>query len=147
MCSRQQRILDFRFWIEARCVDEQVFKQRTQDAALRSIKLVEALPRNRTADILGEQLIRSGTSVGANYRAACRAKSAAGMAAKLAIVEEECDESIYWIELTAAAELIARKRLDPLAKELREIAAITVASIRTLRSRPIRNPRSKIQNA
>lgn len=80
--------------------------QRTQAFALRIIRLVEALPPGKTGQALGAQLIRSGTSVGANYRAACRAKSKADFVNKLKIVEEECDESLYWMELLVAAELI-----------------------------------------
>ena len=72
-------------------MNEQEFKDRTKKAALRVIKLVEALPNSRTADVIGRQLLRSGTSVGANYRAACRGKSTADVIAKLAIVEEEAD--------------------------------------------------------
>jgi four helix bundle protein len=72
-------------------------KARTKSFALRIIKLVEALPANRTADVVGKQLVRSGTSVGANYRAACRAKSNADFIAKMAIVEEEADESAFWL--------------------------------------------------
>jgi four helix bundle protein len=70
-------------------------KQRTQKFALKIIKLVETLPRGRTADVLGNQLLRSGTSVGANYRAACRARSSADFISKMGIVEEEIDESLY----------------------------------------------------
>lgn len=74
-------------------------KQRTRVFALRVIRLVEALPKTRTAEVLGKQLLRCGTSVGANYRASCRAKSQADFIAKMGIVEEEADEAIYWIEL------------------------------------------------
>jgi four helix bundle protein len=70
-------------------------KQRTKMFALKIIKLVETLPRGRTADVLGNQLLRSGTSVGANYRAACRARSSADFISKMGIVEEEIDESLY----------------------------------------------------
>lgn len=75
------------------------FKTRTKEFALRIVRLVEALPRNRACDIIGKQLLRSGTSAGANYRAACRARSQADFIAKMGIVEEESDESVYWIEL------------------------------------------------
>ena len=74
-------------------------KARTKSFALRIIKLVEALPSNRTADVIGKQLVRSGTSVGANYRAACRAKSNADFMAKMGTVEEEADESSFWLEV------------------------------------------------
>ncbi len=74
-------------------------KQRTRSLALRIIHLVESLPSTRTADVIGKQLLRCGTSVGANYRAACRGRSKADFVAKMGIVEEEADEIIYWIEL------------------------------------------------
>jgi four helix bundle protein len=80
-------------------MDEQAFKQRTKKLALRVIELIEALPKSRTADVIGRQLVRCATSVGANYRSACRGKSTADVLAKLAIVEEEADETIYWLEL------------------------------------------------
>ncbi len=108
--------------------------QRTQAFALRIIRLVEALPPGKTGQALGAQLIRSGTSVGANYRAACRAKSKADFVNKLKIVEEECDESLYWMELLVAAELIPAPRLQPLQTEANELLAIVVAAIRTSRA-------------
>ena len=73
-------------------------KKRTKDFALRIIKLVEYLPRTKTADVIGRQLLRSATSVGANYRAACRARSRADFVSKICVVEEEADESAYWLE-------------------------------------------------
>lgn len=122
---------------------EQEFKDRTKRVGLRIIRLVEALPTTRTADVIGRQLLRSGTSVGANYRAACRGKSAADVVAKLGIVEEEADESIYWLELLIEAGIIPAERLDGLVGELNEIVAMTVASQKTLRAN---NPKSKIAN-
>jgi four helix bundle protein len=116
-------------------MDEETFKQRTKKFGLAVIKLVETLPRNRTAEVLGRQLLRSGTSVGANYRAACRGKSAADVVAKLSIAEEEADESIYWIELLVEAGAVAPNKVDALKKEANELLAMTVASIKTLRSR------------
>ena len=86
-------------------MDEQTFKTRTKKFALRVIRLTEALPNTRTADVIGKQLVRSGTSVGANYRAACRAQSVGDMIAKLKNVEEEADESLYWMELLVEAGL------------------------------------------
>ena len=88
-------------------MDENVFKKRTKQLALRIIKVVDALPKNRTADVIGRQLIRSGTSIGANYRAACRGKSTADVIAKLRIVEEEADESVYWMELLIESGLVS----------------------------------------
>ncbi len=80
-------------------MDEREFKKRTKRFALDAILLVDSLPKGRSADVIGRQLLRSATSIGANYRAACRAKSKADLIAKLAIVEEEADESLYWMEL------------------------------------------------
>ena len=114
---------------------EEQFKFRTKQLALRVIRLVEALPRGRSADVVGRQLLRSATSVGANYRAACRAKSTADMIAKLSIVEEEADETLYWLELLGDSGLIPESRLADLMKETDEIVAMTVASIKTLRMR------------
>ena len=116
-------------------MDEQVFKQRTKKLALRIIELVEALPQSRTADVIGRQLLRSATSVGANYRAACRGKSRADVLSKLAIVEEEGDESAYWLELLIEAKIVAEGDVVDLLRETNEIVAMTVASIKTLRKR------------
>jgi len=116
-------------------VDEKTFKERTKKFALAVVKLVEALPRTRTADVLGRQLLRSGTSVGANYRAACRGRSPSDVVAKLGIVEEEADEAIYWMELLADAGVVPGERIGALQKEANELLAMTVASIKTLRSR------------
>jgi four helix bundle protein len=116
-------------------MDEREFKARTKKVGLRVVHLVESLPQTKTADVIGRQLLRSGTSIGANYRAACRGKSAADVGAKLAIVEEEADEAIYWIELLIEAAIMPEPRLKDLIGELDEIVAMTVASIKTLRSR------------
>jgi len=97
--------------------------------------LVEVLPKSRTADVIGRQLLRCGTSVGANYRSACRGKSTADVLAKLAIVEEEADETIYWLELLIEANIKSVSDIDDLLKETNEIVAMTVASIKTLRTR------------
>ena len=128
-------------------MDERIFKDRTKKLALGVIKLVEELPKNRTADIISRQLLRSATSIGANYRAACRGKSTPDVMAKLAIVEEEADETVYWLELLAESNIVVPERLSDLLKETNEIIAMTVASIKTLRERIWRaNPKSKIQN-
>jgi len=124
-------------------VDERMFKERTKKLALRIIRVVEALPKSRSADVIGKQLLRSATSVGANYRAACRGKSALDVIAKLGIVEEEADESIYWMELLVEGGFIPETKLKDLLTETNEIVAMTVASIKTLRARS-RNPKSKI---
>ena len=126
-------------------MNEPEFKRRTKQVALRVIRLVESLPRSTTGQVLGKQLLRSGTSIGANYRSACRGKSRADVAHKLAIVEEEADESLYWIELLVDANLITEKRVKALCGEINEILAMTVASIKTIRRRTnVANPKSKI---
>jgi four helix bundle protein len=114
-------------------MNERDFKERTQKLALRVIRLVEMLPKTSAAQIIGRQLLRSATSIGANYRAACRGKSKADVIAKLALVEEETDESLYWLDLLAESGIIKQEKLLSLAKETEEILAMTVASIKTLR--------------
>ena len=114
-------------------MDEQEFKERTQQLALRIIRLVQALPETPVGQVIGKQLLRSGTSIGANYRAACRARSNAEMLAKLAIVEEQADETLYWLELLIKAEIMTEAKLEPLMAETDEIVAMTVASMKTLR--------------
>ena len=123
---------------------EHEFKERTKKIALRIIKLVNALPRNLTASVIGKQLLRSGTSIGANYRAACRGKSKADVLHKLSIVEEEADESLYWLELLVEAGILPQKRLVALRNDINEIVAMTVASMRTMKARITANPKSKI---
>lgn len=112
-------------------MDKEAMKRRTKQFALRVIKAVEALPRTRTADVIGKQLLRSATSVGANYRAACRAKSNADFTNKMGTVEEESDESAYWMELLVEAGLVTPARLTDLMDEADQLTAITVASIKT----------------
>jgi four helix bundle protein len=116
-------------------VNEEIFKGRTRQLALEIIQLVESLPRNRAADVIGRQLLRSGTSIGANYRAACRGKSKADVISKLAIVEEEADETIYWMEMLIESKIVQPSLLNLLMKESNEIVAMVVASIKTLRGR------------
>jgi four helix bundle protein len=110
-------------------------RNRTKGFALQTIRLVESLPASRTANILGGQLLRSRTSVGANYRASCRARSRAEFIAKLGIVEEEADESIYWLELFVESGILRQDRAAGLLREAGEILAMVVASIKTARKR------------
>jgi four helix bundle protein len=110
-------------------------KQRTKQFALRIIRPVESLPHSTAATVIGKQLLRSATSVGANYRSSARAKSRADFVLKLTIVEEECDESLYWMELLVEAGIIEENRLRPLMNEANEILSIIVASIITARSK------------
>jgi four helix bundle protein len=114
---------------------EAEMKQRTKQFALRVIKLVNALPRTTAGITIGRQLVRSGTSVGANYRAACRGRSRADFVAKLGIVEEEADESGFWPELVIDSGLLSQKLVQPLLQEAQEIVAIMVASRKTASSR------------
>ncbi|MDQ3131302.1 MAG: four helix bundle protein [Acidobacteriota bacterium] len=123
---------------------EQEFKDRTKQIAIRVIRLVESLPNTNSAQIIGKQLLRSATSVGANYRAACRGKSTADILHKLAIVEEEADESLYWLELLIESNIVSEAKLLPLMKDTNEIVAMTVSSIKTLREKNLANPKSKI---
>ncbi|MBM3334224.1 four helix bundle protein [Candidatus Sumerlaeota bacterium] len=127
-------------------MDEQMFKRRTKQLALRVIRLVEALPNRTSTRTIGKQLLRAATSVGANYRAACRGKSIADVACKLATVEEEADETLYWLELLAESGILPADKLKDLIAEVNEIVAMTVASIKTLRSRQASSeaPKSKI---
>ena len=99
------------------------------------MRLIESLPRSKVGDVIGRQLLRSGTSVGANYRAACRGKSAVDVIAKLGIVEEEADESIYWLELLVDGGIVKLDRVEAIEKEANELLAMTVASIKTMRAR------------
>ena len=112
-------------------MEKRDLKERTKSFALKVIKAVEMLPKGKTADILGNQLLRAGTSVGANYRAACRAKSTADFISKMGIVEEEADETIYWMELLIDSGLVRKDDLIPLLDEANQILAITVSSIKT----------------
>ena len=110
-------------------------KDRTKRFVLRMIRLCEALPKGKTADVIGRQLLRCGTSVGANYRAACRARSPAEFIAKMGIVEEECDECLYWMELMVEAGLMPEERLNDIMREADELLAMTVSSIKTTRQK------------
>src|SRR4051812_48346912 len=113
-------------------VKEQL-RARTKQFALRVMRLVDALPKRRSSDVIGHQLLKSATSVGANYRSARRARSPAEFCAKMGIVEEEADESQYWLELIGDGGLITPKRLQSLQDEADQIVAMTVASIKTAR--------------
>ena len=115
--------------------NNRLLPQRTKQFALRAIRLFEALPAAKAAGVIGNQLLRSATSVAANYRSACRARSKAEFISKMGIVEEEVDESLCWMELLVESGFVAKSRLAPLMKEAGEIAAMVVASIRTARKR------------
>jgi len=112
-------------------MDQEEMKKRTKDFAKRVINLCRQLPETREGRLVGNQLFRSGTSVGANYRAACRARSKAEFIAKLGIVLEEADESLYWLEILSETQIVKANLLEPLMEEADELVGIFVASIRT----------------
>ena len=116
-------------------MDEKTFKQRTKRLGIAVIGLTDKLPRTIAAEVLAKQIIRSSTSVDANYRAACRAKSTPDMINKLKIVEEEADETAYWLEVFTESKILNHTQVDALAKETDEILAMTVASLKTLRGK------------
>ena len=119
---------------------------RTRAFALAVVGLVEELPRGRTAEVLGKQLLRAGTSVGANYRAACRARSRKEFIAKMGIVEEEADESQFWLDLMIERGLLDTSSVSSLRREAGQLVAIAVSSIRTARRTRLSNPQSAIRN-
>lgn len=109
-------------------MDEEELKRRTKQFALRVMKLTEALPSSGSGRAIAAQLLRSGTSVGANYRAACRGRSKADFISKLGIVEEEADESAFWLELIMEGGLMKPEQIQPLWQEAQEIVRIMTAS-------------------
>jgi four helix bundle protein len=132
------------FEMENKEMTQEEMKLRTKQFALRVIRLVESLPNTKAVAVIGNQLLRSGTSVGANYRASCRAKSTADFISKLAIVEEEADESIYWMELLIEGKIIKKTLLENLMDEANQILSIIVSSVKTMKEK--RNPKSQIPN-
>ncbi len=109
------------------------FRNRTFQFGIRCIRLAESLPKSATAQVIAKQLLRAGTSVGANYRAAIRGRSRADFIAKMGIVEEECDEALYWIEVLIELKLVAAGRTAELQREANELLAVVVSSIKTAR--------------
>ena len=103
-------------------------RRRTKVFALRIIRVCESLPRTSTGRVIGHQLLRSGTAVGANYRSACRARSKPDFVSKIGIALEEADETVYWLELLIEAGVVREARLQKLVKEAEEIVAIFAAS-------------------
>jgi four helix bundle protein len=128
-------------------MNEEQLKKRTKDVAKRIIDLCRTLPNNREGRLIGDQLFRSGTSVAANYRAACRGRSKAEFISRLAIVEEEADETLLWLELIKEMGISNEPMVDALMKENDELIAIIVSSIKTVKQKKqIVNPNSKIGN-
>ena len=112
-------------------MNEPQMKNRTKQFALRFLKMADALPTTRSGNAIANQIVRSSTSVAANYRALCRAKSRADFINKTCIVEEEADESGFWLELVVDAGLMTAARIQPLLDEASEITAMLVASRKT----------------
>ena len=116
-------------------MNEAQMKKRTKDFAKEIIRICRRLPNDREGRLIGDQLFRSGTAVAANYRAACRARSKAEFVSRLAIVEEEADETMFWLELIKEMNISGEPTVDDLIKESDEIVAIVVSSIRTTKRR------------
>jgi four helix bundle protein len=112
-------------------VNEEELRERTKQFALRVMRLVDALPNTPAGRALGNQLIRSGTAVGANYRAACKSRSKAEFIAKIGVAAEEADESVFWLELIRDGGLLKPETVESLYQEARELTAICTASGRT----------------
>src|SRR3954465_4215403 len=119
-------------------------KQRTKEFAIRIFKMADSLPRSMGAQVAGRQVLRSGSSVAANYRAACRARSRAEFVAKLGIVEEEADETLFWLEMLVATGTVPEPRLKDLIDEAHQLTAIFVASRKTTKAGS--NRKSEIGN-
>ena len=115
-------------------MDAEELKRRTKKFGLDVIGLVKSLPSSQTGKVIGNQLLRSALSVGANYRAACRGRSKSDFISKVGIVIEEADESQHWIEMLGDAGLASQEKLRPLIKEADEIVAILTASAKTARA-------------
>ena len=125
---------------------EDELKRRTKQFALRVLKLIDALPTTLGGRTVGSQLVSSGTSVGANYRSACRGRSRAEFIAKLGIVEEEADESAFWLELIMESGMLQGRLVQPLHQEATGLAKIMRASRLTSIQRSPTNRKSKIEN-
>jgi four helix bundle protein len=124
---------------------ERELLERTKQFALRVFKLVGALPQTIQGRAVAAQLIRSGTSVAANYRAACRARSKPEFVAKLGVVEEEADESAFWLELIMETNLLSATKVKPMLSETSEIVAIMASSKKTAAKSQIANRKSQIR--
>ncbi len=125
---------------------EAQLKKRTKDFAKNIIELCRKLPDNRDGRLIGNQVFRSGTSVAANYRAACRSRSKAEFISKLSIVGEEADETLFWLELNKEMKTLQNSLLDDLTKESDELVAIVVSSIRTAKKSFSKDTNSNSQN-
>ncbi|PYJ77838.1 MAG: four helix bundle protein [Verrucomicrobia bacterium] len=128
-------------------MSEPDLKKRTKAFALRILKLVDALPKTTAGRALASQIVRSDTSIAANYRAACRAKSTADFIAKMGIVEEEADGTLFWLELLEDSKLVPAAKLTAIKQEANELIAITVVSIKTARCNRAADSAFRIRNS
>ncbi len=126
-------------------MNEEELKKRTKRFGLRVMKLVAALPKTSQGRAVGGQLVRAGTSVGANYRAACRARSRAEFTARLSVVEEEADESAYWLEMIIEGELMGANLVTSLLSEANELVAIMTSSRITIHRKQIADSQNAMQ--
>jgi four helix bundle protein len=118
-------------------VPAEQLKNRTKQFAIRIVKLFRSLPRTEDARIMGKQILRSGTSVAANYRAVCRARSKAEFVAKIGVVVEEADETVFWLELLVETEIVRESKMKSLLLEVNEFLAIFAASQYTARGKRV----------
>jgi four helix bundle protein len=116
-------------------MNKEEMKRRTKEFAKEIIKLCRSLPKNREGRLIGEQIFRSGTSIAANYRAACRARSTAEFISKMGIVEEEADETLFWLEIIQEMDVMKTELLQAIIKENNEIISIVVSSIKTAKQK------------
>jgi four helix bundle protein len=123
-------------------MNSEELKKRTKKFAVQIIEAVKTFPRTMPGEVVGRQIVRSATSVGANYRSACRARSQADFISKLGIVEEEADETLYWLELSVESKLMEMTEASPLIKEADELTSIFTASRKTAKKN--KNEKSKI---
>lgn len=135
-------------------MNQRELQERTKQFSLRIIKLIESIPNSLSGQTIARQIIRCGTSVGANYRSACRAKSDKDFLNKMVIIEEEADETCYWLELLIDSNLMQSERLELILKEANELTAIFTASGKTVRAKiqdsinkSKANPKSEIRNS
>ena len=113
----------------------QDLRQRTKNFALRIIRLYSSLPSSTVAQVIGKQVLRSGTSVGAHYREAYRSRSDAEFISKIEVALQELEETIYWLELLIESELVPKKRLKNLLQEASELIAIFITSVKTVKQK------------
>ena len=129
-------------------MDWEELKHRTKAFSIRIVRFVNTMPKDGVARILGNQLLRAGTSVGANYRAACRARSRAEFISRIGVVEEEADETLYWLEIITEASVVKSEGVSRLTAEADELVAIFTATGRSTKaSGRSPNPKSDIRHS